>query len=189
MNKKIDKTDWRLQGQEKYLKDAMLTWKKYQKLKPTRDHDHCVFYGIKFMEQKTKDILDEGYTTEDNYHWICKSCYDDFQRMFNWHTSKRQQTALKPKAACSLPLQSMDIIKAHRFSSRHRRSISFSKKCGCFYCFKIFTPREIKDWIDEDEKGKGQTAICPYCGIDSVIGDYDVKLNMPLLRKMKKRWF
>jgi hypothetical protein len=37
--------------------------------------------------------------------------------------------------------------------------------CGCFYCGHLFMPKEITDWVDEN-----QTALCPRWGIDSVIG-------------------
>ena len=64
-----------------------------------------------------------------------------------------------------------------------------SKKCGCFYCLKIFTPAEITNWIND---AGGKTALCPYCMIDSVIpesdrGDYE--LNTELLKDMNKYWF
>lgn len=55
---------------------------------------------------------------------------------------------------------------AHKFSFMNRDSLKASAKCGCFYCQTIFDPKEIVDWTDG-----GQTALCPYCDIDSVIGD------------------
>ncbi|HEY5771822.1 MAG TPA: cytoplasmic protein, partial [Chitinophagaceae bacterium] len=51
--------------------------------------------------------------------------------------------------------------------------------CGCFYCVGIFKSAEIIEWTDEDNP-KGQTALCPICGIDSVIGD---KSNFPITDK------
>ena len=39
-------------------------------------------------------------------------------------------------------------------------------KCVCFYCGKRFNVSEIEEWIQDK---KGDTAICPYCDIDSVI--------------------
>lgn len=45
-------------------------------------------------------------------------------------------------------------------------------KCGCFYCLKIFEPKEIEEYIEDDnELDRYGTAICPYCGIDSVISE------------------
>lgn len=63
-----------------------------------------------------------------------------------------------------------------------------SVSCGCFYCETLLLANDIKEWNEEDN---GQdTAICPYCGIDSVIGDDCVKpLNKEFLHEMKKYWF
>lgn len=83
-----------------------------------------------------------------------------------------------------------DIRKAHEHSSRHRAEVMGSVQCGCFYCCARFTPSEILKWIDKDDSGDGQTALCPKCGIDSVIGDkssYD--LSKEFLRKMHTHWF
>ena len=56
-----------------------------------------------------------------------------------------------------------------------------------FFCLKIFNPKEITDWI-EDKYDK--TALCPYCGIDSVIGEYTgFPITYKFLKKMKKYWF
>ena len=56
-----------------------------------------------------------------------------------------------------------------------RRTIALkfcaSVKCGCFYWCANFKPDEILEWAGEDNGRKGQTAICPRCGIDAVIGD------------------
>lgn len=38
-------------------------------------------------------------------------------------------------------------------------------KCGCYYCGEVFDVNDIKEWVDDAPR----TAICPYCGIDSVI--------------------
>ncbi len=79
---------------------------------------------------------------------------------------------------------------AHKHSSIHRIEILNSKTCGCFYCCKIFSPSEIEDWCDEDENDEGQTALCPKCGIDSVIGDLSgYEISKDFLAKMNKYWF
>ena len=83
----------------------------------------------------------------------------------------------------------MDIITAHKFSSNHRESILKSKNCGCFYCLQIFSSSEINDWCDEDKYNIGQTAMCPKCGIDSLIGDNDLYFDKLFLEEMHKYWF
>jgi len=83
-----------------------------------------------------------------------------------------------------------DVRKAHKHSTKLRMEIEASKICGCFCCCSIFGPDEIVDWTDENEEDVGQTAICPYCLIDSVIGSVSgFPINEDFLNKMKKYWF
>ena len=83
-----------------------------------------------------------------------------------------------------------DYYAAHQYSSGHRKQIEESDLCGCFYCVTTFPPSAIEEWIDEDESGAGQTALCPRCGVDSVIGS---KAGFPLtkvfLETMHAHWF
>ena len=79
----IEPNDWRLQGQEKYLKGARLCYKNYVDRKTQTDHDHCEFCGTKFSEA-IPDALKAGYTTTDDYRWICLQCFDDFKEMFEF---------------------------------------------------------------------------------------------------------
>lgn len=78
--------DWRLQNQESYLLNAHLVWCSYKKPSQEWDHDHCEFCGVKFMEASDatgEDILHEGYQTlDENGHWICKQCYQNFSGQF-----------------------------------------------------------------------------------------------------------
>lgn len=74
--------DWRLQGQERYLSGVSLSWKTYKKPRKDWDHDHCAFCGATFSEYEGD--LHEGYTTPDEYYWICKCCYEDFKEQFHW---------------------------------------------------------------------------------------------------------
>jgi hypothetical protein len=50
---------------------------------------------------------------------------------------------------------------AHKRCIHNRAEIEKSERCGCFVCQRIFSPRLIEDWCDEDD-----TALCPLCGID-----------------------
>ena len=90
-----------------------------------------------------------------------------------------------------------DVLSAHKHSANHRSQILSSQKCGCFYCLTVFSPNEIEDWLDwpegtpeDQELELGTTALCPKCGIDSVIGDGSGYLIDPaFLQSMRKRWF
>lgn len=53
-----------------------------------------------------------------------------------------------------------------------------------FFCLNIFSPDKIKEWIEDKED---LTAICPYCGIDSVIGESsNYPITKEFLQEMKK---
>ena len=55
---------------------------------------------------------------------------------------------------------------------RNEKAVKASTRCGCFYCFAFFAPDMIDEWWDRGEDGKDPsplTAVCPYCGIDSVL--------------------
>jgi hypothetical protein len=82
----IEKKDWRLTGQEKFLQGVTLYHRQYRRYaqNPTWDHDHCDFCGDKFMVEDYPDVLHEGYSTVDDYHWICEKCYEDFKSIFQW---------------------------------------------------------------------------------------------------------
>ncbi|MFN5909091.1 MAG: hypothetical protein ACK5A3_23815 [Planctomyces sp.] len=77
-----------------------------------------------------------------------------------------------------------NLESAHRRSSVHRDEVLASELCGCFYCRETFPPTEIEEWID-DRDGVGTTAMCPRCGIDSVIGSRSgFALTPEFLRQM-----
>ena len=75
-------TDWRLQGQERYLQGVALSKQTYKKYREGWEHDHCEFCGAKFSEQP--EDLHVGYATADRYRWICENCFRDFRDMFQW---------------------------------------------------------------------------------------------------------
>jgi len=71
----------------------------------------------------------------------------------------------------------------------NRDEIFSSGRCGCFYCLEVFLPVEVREWTDEKD-GVGQTALCPRCGIDSVIGSASgYPTTTEFLQAMKEYWF
>ena len=30
------------------------------------------------------DAVEAAYTTDDEYHWVCKGCFEDFKAQFGW---------------------------------------------------------------------------------------------------------
>lgn len=82
-------------------------------------------------------------------------------------------------------IQPIGPVEAHAFSFRNRSKLEQDLECGCFYCMKIFPANEIEEWEDD-----GETAICPYCGIDSVIGESSgYPLTEADLKEMHLHWF
>ena len=76
-----------------------------------------------------------------------------------------------------------ELISLHNKCSDHRKEIESSDLCGCFFCKSLFSPLEIKDWIDGHS-----TALCPKCGIDSVLPNM-AKDEKHILSNMRKYWF
>ena len=70
-------------------------------------------------------------------------------------------------------------ISAHKYASKHRSELEASERCACFFCFRTFASADIKKWVDAD-----QTALCPHCGIDSVLGNASVRIDDRFLRRM-----
>ena len=78
------------------------------------------------------------------------------------------------------------VIAAHEHCKNNKQSLMNDTVCGCFYCLEIFSPAEITEWI-ADTKG---TALCPYCNVDSVIGESSgYPITKGFLEEMKKYWF
>jgi hypothetical protein len=83
------------------------------------------------------------------------------------------------------PLAPNLCVAAHKHSYRHRAEIEDSPRCGCFFCFRVFPSTAIKAWIDSS-----QTALCPNCGVDSVIGSASShRIDDVFLRKMHEHYF
>lgn len=81
-----------------------------------------------------------------------------------------------------------DYIRAYKHASNHRDEVLASSPCGCFCCRRVYAPGEIKDWVDE-HGGSGMTALCPRCGIDSVIGFASgFPIMVDFLARMKRHW-
>ena len=83
-------------------------------------------------------------------------------------------------------MATIDVIAAHSHSSRHRDEIARSDTVGCFYCLDTYPPSEVVEWLDNEG-----TALCPRCGIDSVIGDASglPATDPAFLSAMRDHWF
>jgi hypothetical protein len=76
-------------------------------------------------------------------------------------------------------------VAAHKRSIRHRAELEASAICGCFYCLSTFPPSEMAEWIDDS-----QTALCPDCRVDAVIGSASgYPITPEFLQRMHDHWF
>ena len=74
---------------------------------------------------------------------------------------------------------------AHQHSFHNEQEIKRSVSCICFHCERWFYSRQVTMWCDEDNVGN-RTARCPYCGVDSVLGDDedDEIYTLPVVNKL-----
>ena len=77
----------------------------------------------------------------------------------------------------------------YSLSIRNEESILKSDFCGCFHCISILAATDVKSSEMMVEKDGFKTAICPICGIDSVLGDASVEISAELLEAMNSHFF
>ena len=75
----------------------------------------------------------------------------------------------------------MDINNAPRESLHNHAAIADDTVCGCYFCLTVFTGGAVEEWTDE-----GTTALCPRCGIDSVLPSVN---DTDVLKAAHERWF
>ena len=74
---------------------------------------------------------------------------------------------------------------AHKHASRNRDAISRSDLCGCFYCEAVYPAAAVEKYTYPED------ALCPKCGIDSVLADADnaEHVHKAFLKAMYEHWF
>ena len=83
------------------------------------------------------------------------------------------------------PIVHQQILDAHKNVFTNKEEVLASSLCGCFHCLSKFKPEEVTEWGD-----RGQSAICPKCKTDSVLGNKSgFSLDRRFLKKMKEFWF
>lgn len=82
-------------------------------------------------------------------------------------------------------MKDINPVYAHELCNGNRQKLALARACGCFYCLRIFDPKEII-WVSDEDS----TAMCPYCGIDAVIPESEhLPITKAFLRKMREYWF
>jgi hypothetical protein len=81
--------------------------------------------------------------------------------------------------------RSLTIARKH--SQDNRAEVLGSSECGCFHCGARFAPQAIDTWVRD---AHDDTAFCPSCDIDAVLGDASgYALTDEFLAAMKCRWY
>ncbi len=74
---------------------------------------------------------------------------------------------------------------AIRFATGNRQALVKSDQAGCYYCLTIYAASEVVRFLPSED-----TALCPYCGIDSVLADQSpYELNAQTLKELHEYWF
>ena len=82
-----------------------------------------------------------------------------------------------------------DLLKRlTRGSYENKITLEKTEECVCYYCLKIYPSKEVKGYVKDKN---GYTAICPMCGIDSVLPltKDDRELILTNLKKINKMSF
>lgn len=79
----IEKDDWRLLTPSiDKLRHKNFIYNQFKIKKDKWDHEHCEFCNAKFSENRGD--LNFGYSTEDEYYWVCEKCFQDFQDLLDF---------------------------------------------------------------------------------------------------------
>ena len=82
-----------------------------------------------------------------------------------------------------------ELMVAHEATRYNRDILKWDSNCGCFHCLKVFSPSEINEWCPEPDCDE-VTAICPYCGVDSIISESSgFPITQVFLQAMHNMWF
>lgn len=76
-----------------------------------------------------------------------------------------------------------ELKNIHKHSINNKIELETAEKCICIYCNAEFTYDKIKDWIDNNT-----TALCPCCGLDTVIDKSLIK-DKKQLENLYKKYF
>ena len=60
------------------------------------------------------------------------------------------------------------IKSALKHAVNNEDEVKASDQCGCFHCLEVFDAQDVEDWVEGEQ---GQSAVCPLCDVEAVIGD------------------
>lgn len=81
--------------------------------------------------------------------------------------------------------EKIKVKRLHAYSSNNKDLIENSEYCYCFSCKKKIESKEIVRYLENEN-----TALCPYCGMDSIIPDcVDDFIDDKIIDLMHNYWF
>jgi Zn finger protein HypA/HybF involved in hydrogenase expression len=148
--------------------------------------NRCDFELVEVKKESLSDIKDtfnffginkDWESVESEWIKICPNCNSHALGLSSDH-----HIPIRTKSVDITTLHDLPYVKAHDHSE-YQTEILKSDICGCFRCLKTFTPDQIDQW-------HGELALCPMCGIDSVIGSASgFPIEKEFLSKMHDFWF
>lgn len=85
-------------------------------------------------------------------------------------------------------LPNEELHEIHNHCTANREDVEASSRCACFCCQKVYRATEVYDFIVEPSLK--ETALCPHCGVDAVIGDVTgIPFYKELIGKLHQHYF
>ena len=85
------------------------------------------------------------------------------------------------------------MISYRDYVIHNKQAIEDSTECACIFCFERINPTDIDEYCDDyildTDVMVEDTAVCPYCGIDSIIPNSLVKYTDEDLKKWHEEGF
>ena len=82
---------------------------------------------------------------------------------------------------------SLDVLKnSHKGCFKNKEELLNYKNKKCNQRLNIFKTKELIEWIEESDKK--ETAICPKCGVDSILSEKYPISDKIFMEEMQNYW-
>lgn len=134
-----------------------------------------------YFDTMIKETMDKGYKSAAELLGNLENRLPEYVH----HDWMYYRIEVLEKGIDNIPCMPYDVYEAHKLCTNNRKALAEVDKCGCFYCERIFDPKEIYEYLPNSND-----AFCPHCGIDSVIPDNNKYPVTPeFLKLMNEYWF
>lgn len=83
------------------------------------------------------------------------------------------------------------LMDYHKAATHNKEALLRSDRIRCFYCLSFIPKHMVRhwrvgEWVDRDDS----TGLCPFCGIDALIGDDSgLLLEDHIFQELHNYWF